>query len=64
MVALCFLTIVFDGYDLIVYGSAVPRLLAEPGWDMGPAQVGTIGNYALAGMLVGALGAKPNSFKT
>jgi hypothetical protein len=37
VVVLCFLTIVFDGYDLIVYGSAVPSLLAEPGWNLGPA---------------------------
>jgi len=57
VVALCFLTIVFDGYDLIVYGSAVPSLLAEPGWHLGPAQAGAIGSYALAGMLIGALGA-------
>lgn len=57
VVALCFLTIVFDGYDLIVYGSVVPSLLAEPGWDLGPAEAGAIGSYALAGMLIGALGA-------
>ncbi|WP_082538507.1 MULTISPECIES: aromatic acid/H+ symport family MFS transporter [unclassified Pseudonocardia] len=57
VVALCFLTIVFDGYDLIVYGSAVPSLLTEPGWDMGPAQAGAIGSYALMGMLIGALAA-------
>jgi AAHS family benzoate transporter-like MFS transporter len=57
VVALCFLTIVFDGYDLIVYGSAIPSLLAEPGWNLGPAQAGAIGSYALAGMLIGALGA-------
>lgn len=55
VVALCFLTIVFDGYDLIVYGSVVPSLLAEPGWNLGPAGAGAIGSYALAGMLVGAL---------
>jgi predicted MFS family arabinose efflux permease len=48
VVALCFLTIVFDGYDLIVYGSAVPSLLAEPGWNTGPAQVGAI-EYAPRG---------------
>ena len=47
----------FDGYDLIVYGSVVPSLLAEPGWNLGPAQAGAIGSYALIGMLVGALGA-------
>ncbi|MEU0468857.1 aromatic acid/H+ symport family MFS transporter [Amycolatopsis sp. NPDC006131] len=57
VVGLCFLTIVFDGYDLIVYGSAVPSLLAEPGWGLGPAQAGAIGSYALVGMLVGALSA-------
>lgn len=57
VVALCFLTIVFDGYDLIVYGSAVPSLLTEPGWNLGPAQAGAIGSYALVGMLIGALAA-------
>ncbi|WP_210770800.1 MFS transporter [Qaidamihabitans albus] len=57
VVGLCFLTIVFDGYDLIVYGSAVPGLLAEPGWGLGPAQAGAIGSYALVGMLIGALSA-------
>jgi AAHS family benzoate transporter-like MFS transporter len=57
VVAICFLTIVCDGYDLIVYGSVVPSLLAEPGWGLGPADVGAIGSYALMGMLVGALGA-------
>ncbi|MGD9530351.1 MFS transporter [Pseudonocardia sp.] len=57
VVALCFLTIVFDGYDLIVYGSVVPSLLADPEWDLGPAEAGAIGSYALVGMLVGALAA-------
>jgi AAHS family benzoate transporter-like MFS transporter len=59
VVVLCFCTIVFDGYDLIVYGSALPGLLAEPGWDLGPAEAGAIGSYALVGMLIGALGAGP-----
>jgi AAHS family benzoate transporter-like MFS transporter len=57
VVAVCFLTIVCDGYDLIVYGSVLPSLLAEPGWGIGPAEAGAIGSYALAGMLVGALAA-------
>ncbi|MDD7965145.1 MFS transporter [Actinomycetospora lemnae] len=54
-VAICFGAIVFDGYDLIVYGSAVPALLAHPEWDMTPAQVGAIGSYALLGMFLGAI---------
>ncbi|HEY0816327.1 MAG TPA: aromatic acid/H+ symport family MFS transporter [Pseudonocardia sp.] len=55
VVALCFLTLIFDGYDNIVYGSVVPALLAEPVWHLGPAAVGVIGSYAAVGMLFGAL---------
>lgn len=55
VVALCFLTIVFDGYDLIVYGSILPSLIAD--FSLAPAQAGAIGSYALVGMLIGALGA-------
>lgn len=57
VVTLGFAAIVFDGYDLIVYGSSVPALLAEPGWNLTPAEVGAIGSYALLGMLVGAISA-------
>ncbi|MFI7129344.1 MFS transporter [Nonomuraea sp. NPDC050153] len=55
VVAICFASIVFDGYDLIVYGSVVPNLLADKSWHLSPAQVGAIGSYALMGMLIGAL---------
>ena len=54
-VALCFGAIVFDGYDLIVYGSAVPALLAYEPWALTPAQTGAIGSYALFGMFLGAI---------
>jgi AAHS family benzoate transporter-like MFS transporter len=52
---LCFLTIVFDGYDLVVYGATVPSLLAHPTWDIDPARAGLIGSLALVGMLIGTL---------
>jgi AAHS family benzoate transporter-like MFS transporter len=52
---LCFATIVFDGYDLIVYGSTIPALLDYEPWGLTPQRVGNIGSLALAGMLVGAL---------
>lgn len=52
---LCFATIVFDGYDLIIYGSTLPALLEYEPWDLNPQRAGTIGSLALAGMLVGAL---------
>lgn len=55
VLALCFATIVFDGYDLIVYGSTVPALLDYDAWNLTPQRVGSIGSMALAGMLVGAL---------
>ncbi|TKV62284.1 aromatic acid/H+ symport family MFS transporter [Nakamurella flava] len=51
----CFATIVFDGYDLVVYGTTVPAILADQQWDVSPAQAGAIGSYALIGMLIGAL---------
>jgi MFS transporter, AAHS family, benzoate transport protein len=53
VVAVCSLSITFDGYDLVVYGTTIPSLLKE--WGIGPAQAGAIGSYALIGMLLGAL---------
>ncbi|WP_370415261.1 MFS transporter [Streptomyces fradiae] len=55
VIGLCWLIVVFDGYDLIVYGTTIPALLKEPGWQLTPGQAGTIGSLAFAGMLVGAL---------
>lgn len=55
VIALCWLIVVFDGYDLIVYGTTIPSLLAEPGWGLTPGTAGTIGSLAFVGMLVGAL---------
>jgi AAHS family benzoate transporter-like MFS transporter len=55
VIGLCFAVIVFDGYDLIVYGATVPALLTHEPWGLTPATVGAIGSFALVGMLVGAL---------
>lgn len=56
VVAICLVTIIFDGYDLIVYGAVVPALTA-PGseWQLTLAEVGHIGSLALVGMVVGTL---------
>ncbi|WP_425548054.1 MFS transporter [Arthrobacter ginkgonis] len=54
-VLVCWLLIVFDGYDLIVYGTVQSSLLAEPGWGLTKATAGTIGSAAFLGMLIGAL---------
>ncbi|MCV2489323.1 MFS transporter [Geodermatophilus sp. YIM 151500] len=55
--ALCWLIVVFDGYDLIVYGTTIPLLQEEPGWDLSASAAGFVGSLAFAGMLLGALGA-------
>jgi AAHS family benzoate transporter-like MFS transporter len=52
---LCFVAIVFDGYDLVIFGSTVPSMLADESWSIDPAQVGVIGSLALVGMLIGTL---------
>ena len=54
-VTLGFAAIVFDGYDLIVYGSAVPKLLEYQDWNLTPTQAGAIGGYALMGAIIGAV---------
>ena len=56
IVALCWMTIILDGYDLIVYGTVVPTLLdGTAEWTLTSAEAGRIGSYALIGMLAGAI---------
>ena len=54
-VLVCWLLVVFDGYDLIVYGTVQSSLLAEPGWGLSAASLGTVGSMAFIGMMIGAL---------
>jgi AAHS family benzoate transporter-like MFS transporter len=56
VVALCCITIVVDGYDLIVYGTVVPTLVdGSAEWTLTAPEAGRIGSYALVGMLIGAM---------
>jgi AAHS family benzoate transporter-like MFS transporter len=57
VVSLATLGLIFDGYDLVVYGTVVPIFLRNPE-EIGtvtPAVAGALGSYALIGVLVGAL---------
>ena len=57
VVGLATLGLLFDGYDLVVYGAVVPtflRYLSQIG-HVSPAMAGALGSYALFGVLVGAL---------
>lgn len=49
----CALVIIFDGYDLVIYGVVLPKLMAE--WNLSPLQAGALGSYALFGMMFGAM---------
>ena len=49
----CAFAIIFDGYDLVIYGSVLPSLMQE--WSLTPNQAGTLGSVALLGMMFGAL---------
>jgi AAHS family benzoate transporter-like MFS transporter len=57
IVALATLGLVFDGYDLVVYGTVVSTFLREPGHigAVSPAIAGALGSYALIGVMLGAL---------
>lgn len=57
VVSLATVGLIFDGYDLVVYGAVVKQFLTDP-TQIGPvnsAIAGQLGSYALFGVLVGAL---------
>jgi AAHS family benzoate transporter-like MFS transporter len=54
-VLVCWLLVVFDGYDLIVYGTVQSSLVSDTGWGLTKATAGTIGSMAFLGMMIGAI---------
>jgi MFS transporter, AAHS family, benzoate transport protein len=48
----CAFILVFDGYDLVIYGSVLPILMKN--WALTPIQAGSLASYALFGMMFGA----------
>ncbi|MBV6758611.1 MFS transporter [Rhodococcus opacus] len=57
IVAIATIAIIFDGYDLVVYGTILPTLMNDPGQlgEISAQQAGALGSYALIGVMVGAL---------
>jgi len=49
----CLLIIIFDGYDLVIYGVALPLLMQE--WGLTAVQAGLLASTALFGMMFGAM---------
>lgn len=54
-VLVCWLLVVFDGYDLIVYGTVQASLINDTGWGLTKATAGTVGSMAFIGMMIGAI---------
>lgn len=53
VILLSALIIIFDGYDLVIYGVALPKLMAE--WQIDTITAGFLGSIALFGMMFGAI---------
>ena len=49
----CLMIIIFDGYDLVIYGVALPLLMQE--WGLSAVQAGLLASTALFGMMFGAM---------
>jgi MFS transporter, AAHS family, benzoate transport protein len=49
----CLSIIIFDGYDLVIYGVALPLLMQE--WGLSTVQAGLLASSALFGMMFGAM---------
>lgn len=54
-VVVCWLLVVFDGYDLIVFGTVQTSLLEDTGWGLDNTSLGLMGSMAFVGMMIGAL---------
>ncbi|MHA3061671.1 aromatic acid/H+ symport family MFS transporter [Acinetobacter sp. ANC 4636] len=53
VILLSALIIIFDGYDLVIYGVALPKLMQE--WHINSITAGFLGSVALFGMMFGAI---------
>lgn len=49
----CAIVMLFDGYDLVIYGSVLPHLMKE--WQLTPQTAGLLGAASLMGMMLGAV---------
>jgi AAHS family benzoate transporter-like MFS transporter len=56
VLALCFFSIVAEGYDMVAYGTSLPSMLADPSLGLTAVTAGLIGSYVLVGILVGSVG--------
>jgi len=55
VLALCWIVVLLEGFDLFVYSTVIPELLDDPEWQLTASEAGRIGSYGTFGMLVGSL---------
>ena len=53
LITLLFIVIMFDGYDVVIYGAVVPSLISE--WGISDVTAGAIGSYTVIGTAIGAV---------
>ena len=53
IISICALIIIFDGYDLVIYGVALSQIMEQ--WQIDAVTAGFLGSLALFGMMFGAI---------
>ncbi|HHR6129762.1 MFS transporter [Providencia sp. wls1943] len=51
---ICWMSILFEGYDVGVMGAVLPTLAEYKQWNLTPLELGALSSYALVGMFFGA----------
>ncbi|MGJ3354064.1 MFS transporter [Providencia sp. Je.9.19] len=51
---ICWMSILFEGYDVGVMGAVLPTLAEYKQWSLSPLELGVLSSYALVGMFFGA----------
>lgn len=57
VVAACAAVMLAEGFDLLIYGNAIPSLLMDAGMGMDKVSAGRVGSMVFVGMLLGGLAA-------
>jgi len=47
------LTLIFDGYDMMVIAYAMPQIMKE--WHLSPVKLGSVASYGYAGLMIGTV---------
>ncbi|MGV9718245.1 MFS transporter [Rhodococcus pyridinivorans] len=54
---LCWLALVADGYDVIIYGSTLPAIICDESWGVTTQSAALVGSLSMIGVTIGAVSA-------